>query len=116
MTNPKTYIHLLYFGSDELSCGFGFTDEAGKYKEEERLDLAYKIFKNVEDYKKPILYFINTCDENFRLAFTIEKLTRYSLELKCIRRDLMSEDILLNRETLKFEKTAYPPKKIRQRF
>ena len=70
LTNPKSYIYQLNFGADELLSSFYFTDEKGNY-EEQGLHLAYKIFEAVEGYKKPVLCFINTCDEDFLLAFTI---------------------------------------------
>lgn len=107
LTNTKTFINQLYFGGDEVSSNFAFTDKKGKFKEK-GLRLAYQTYENIDDYKMPVVYFINTCNKNFKLAFTIEKLTKDTLELKCIR-NLTSKDILLNRETLKFERIGGPP-------
>lgn len=99
--NEKNNISQLYFGSDEISSDFIFTDK-------KELHLAYRIYENLDGYKKPVIYFINTSDKNFKLAFTIEKLTKDSLELKCIKA-ITSKAILPNKETLVFERIAGPP-------
>jgi len=97
----KNDISQLYFGSDDISSDFIFTDK-------KELHLAYQIYEHLDDDKNPVIYFINTCDKNFKLAFTIEKLTKDSLELKSIR-NLTSKDILPHKETLVFERIAGPP-------
>ena len=70
--------------------------------------LAYRIYENMDGYNVPVLLFVNTCDKDFRLAFTIEKLTKDTLELKCIR-DVVPAEMGLNRETLVFGRIAGPP-------
>lgn len=105
--DSNKYISQLYFSSDEISSIFSFSDMDGKFKDGE-IRLAFQTYDTIPPYKKPVVYFINTCDKNFKLAFTIEKLTKDSLELKCIR-EITSKNILLNREIISFERIGGPP-------
>lgn len=107
LTDKNLFINQLYFGGDELSSNFSYTDKKGKHKEK-GLRLAYQTYENIENYKMPLVYFINTCDKDFKLAFTIEKLTKDTLKLKCLQ-DITSKNILLNREILTFERIGGPP-------
>jgi hypothetical protein len=106
LKSKKNFIDQLYFGSDEISGHFTFKDKKGKYKKED-LRLAYRIYENMDGYTVPVLYFISTCDKSFKLAFTIEKLTKDTLELKCIR-EVIKDEMELNRETLVFGRIAGP--------
>ena len=107
LAREKNDISQLYFGSDEISSDFIFADKKGGTSKKE-LHLAYRIYEHLDDYKKPVIDFINTSDKNFKLAFTIEKLTKDSLELKFIKA-ITSKAILSNKETLVFERIAGPP-------
>jgi hypothetical protein len=107
LTNRNLYIEQLYFSGDELSSSFSYTNKNGK-EDKKGLRLAYQTYENIDGFAKPVVYFISTCDKDFKLAFTIEKLTKDSLELKCIR-DVISDKVLLNRDVLSFERIAGPP-------
>lgn len=107
LNNSKAFIEQLYFGSDELSSSFSFNTKKGK-SIDKQLRLAYQTYDDIEEFNMPVLYFISTCDKNFKLAFTIEKLSTDSLTLKWIK-DVSSKDIILNRETITFERIAGPP-------
>lgn len=110
LTQEKLFINQLFFSGDQLTSKFSFTDRKGKMKDKQ-LRLAYNTYDFIEEYNKPVVYFISTCDKNFKLAFTIEKLTKDSMELKCIR-DVSSKNILPNYDVLTFERIAGPPENI----
>ncbi len=107
LTQKHRYIQQVYFSSNQLTSILVFSNKRGEIKKKE-LRLAYKIYDFSPEYLRPIISFISTCDDHFKLTFTIEKLTKDSLELKWIR-DLTSRDITLNREMLTFERIAGPP-------
>ncbi len=104
LKSKKNFIDQVYFGGNEISSSFSFLDKKGKRKD---LRLAYRIYENMDGYNVPVLFFVNTCDKDFKLAFTIEKLTKDTLELKCIR-DVVPAEMELNRETLVFGRIAGP--------
>ena len=105
LKSKKNFIDQFYFGSNEISSSISLIDKKEKRKD---LRLAYRIYENMDGYNVPVLLFVNTCDKDFQLAFTIEKLTKDTLELKCIR-DVVPAEMELNRETLVFGRIAGPP-------
>jgi hypothetical protein len=105
LKSKKNFIDQVYFGSNEISSSISLIDNKEKRKD---LRLAYRIYENMDGYNVPVLLFVNTCDQDFKLAFTIEKLTKDTLELKCIR-DVVPAEMELNRETLVFGRIAGPP-------
>jgi hypothetical protein len=107
LISSKSFINQAFFGSDELLSDFSFTNKKGKFKEK-GLRLAYKIYEDSGDFKKPVIYFVNTCNKKIKLLFTIEKLTKDTLELKYVK-DLTTKNIQLNKETLIFERIGGPP-------
>jgi len=104
LKSKKNFIDQVYFGSNEISSSFSFLDKKGERSD---LRLAYRIYENMDGYNVPVLLFVNTCDQDFKLTFTIEKLTKDTLELKCIR-DVVPAEMELNRETLVFGRIAGP--------
>jgi hypothetical protein len=104
LKSKKNFIDQVYFGSNEISSSISLIDNKEKRKD---LRLAYRIYENMDGYNVPVLLFVNTCDQDFKLAFTIEKLTKDTLELKCIR-DAVPAEMELNREILVFGRIAGP--------
>lgn len=106
LTDRNKFVGQLYFGSDELTSIVSFTANDGTYLNDD-LRLAYRIYEHKEEYNKPVVYLISTCDKELRLAFSIEKLTKDSLQLKCLR-EVINEEFLPNVELLTFERIAGP--------
>lgn len=98
-------IQRLTFSSDEFTVRLALKNRSGR---EIPLNLAYKYVEHYKNQTSPILVLKNTCDQEFLLVFSVEKLSKEFLSLK-LDKELSSKKIQAERPMFNFKRIAGPP-------
>lgn len=109
--NKMLPIYQWAFRSDELMMHVSL--KKNKKEKFEKFYLAFKIMENLEEVDKPVLILRSTCDEDLFLAFTINTLTKSTLELQFLK-EVSSDSFYFDSEVMTFERVSGPPENIEE--
>lgn len=98
------------FRSDELMMHVSL--KKNKKEKYEKFYLAFKVIEELDEVDKSVLLLRSTCDEELFLAFTINELTKSSLELQFIS-EVSSDPTYFSDEIMRFERISGPPENVR---
>ena len=98
-------IQRLTFSSDEFTVRLALKNRSGR---EIPFNLAYKYVDHYKGQTSHILVLKNTCDQEFMLVFSVEKLSKEILSLK-LEKELSSKMIQAENPIYNFKRIAGPP-------